>query len=623
MSAVAPVIAAVRPRALRTGALEPQLLEEIVAELIEEGVRRAVPLVGPPGSGKSTALAHLAEVFAADDRLRLADDPAPDELQRMGEEALWIFAPAAPIARFPITLTLQPWGLDELIEYLLAVHPQACGTVVERLGDAGRRAWLPELATVVLDRFADKPQAVDVVVELVGHIDEAMPSAEARKMVRRYCLAVQTVDTESLDAAFMQRVRHECGDGVRGLVRHAEVQLPLAAERAAWALSVGSTAELNRRLPRELVDAIAERCRAKADARRQLQKSLKTRAESKKHPMVASLLYAIDRRWAPPARLLGSWNFAGGYFSGADWQGVVLSGAHLERADLSGARLQRAILTTAHLDGAAFDGAQLDDAALEGAQAIRASFGSATLKRTKLANALLRCANFANADLTGAELLLGDLVGADLTGARFCRAHLTRAMLTGARLADADFSGATLYGADMKGLDLRFVRLDGASLAKAALNDVQLEDVTIAEANFEEATLRGAHLTGSIMPGANFRGADLSHCGLAEIHWEGADLRDARLAGATFHMGSSRSGLVGSPIACEGSKTGFYTDDYEDMHFKLPEEVRKANLRGADLRGANIDGLDFYLVDLREARLERRQLEHVRRCGAILEDVVA
>ena len=64
-------------------------------------------------------------------------------------------------------------------------------------------------------------------------------------------------------------------------------------------------------------------------------------------------------------------------------------------------------------------------------------------------------------------------------------------------------------------------------------------------------------------------------------------------------MGSSRSGLVGSPYACEGSKTGFYTDDFEDLTFKRPEEVRKANLCGADLRDARADGVDFYLVDLR------------------------
>ena len=88
---------------------------------------------------------------------------------------------------------------------------------------------------------------------------------------------------------------------------------------------------------------------------------------------------------------------------------------------------------------------------------------------------------------------------------------------------------------------------------------------------------------------------------------------------AAFHLGSSRSGLVGSPIACEGSRTGFYTDDWSEQDFKSPEEIRKANLCGADLRGARIDNVDFYLVDLRGALLDPEQVVHIRRCGAILE----
>ncbi|HEV2294223.1 MAG TPA: pentapeptide repeat-containing protein [Tepidisphaeraceae bacterium] len=80
-------------------------------------------------------------------------------------------------------------------------------------------------------------------------------------------------------------------------------------------------------------------------------------------------------------------------------------------------------------------------------------------------------------------------------------------------------------------------------------------------------------------------------------------------------MGSSRSGLVGSPIACEGSRTGFYTDDYNDQDFKSPEEIRKANLCGADLRGAKVDKVDFYLVDLRGATYTPEQAEHFARCG--------
>jgi uncharacterized protein YjbI with pentapeptide repeats len=141
----------------------------------------------------------------------------------------------------------------------------------------------------------------------------------------------------------------------------------------------------------------------------------------------------------------------------------------------------------------------------------------------------------------------------------------------------------------------------------------------LANANFRSANLEGALLTGSSMFRADFRQARLREAGLADISWEGADLRHADLTGATFHMGSSRSGLVGSPIASEGTRTGFYTDDYTEQDFKSPEEIRKANLRGADLRGAIIDGVDFYLVDLRNAIYDRNQEKHFRWCGAILE----
>ena len=83
-------------------------------------------------------------------------------------------------------------------------------------------------------------------------------------------------------------------------------------------------------------------------------------------------------------------------------------------------------------------------------------------------------------------------------------------------------------------------------------------------------------------------------------------------------MGSSRSGLVGSTVACEGSKTGFYTDEFDEQDFKSPEDIRKANLRGANLSRAIVHGTDWYLVDLRNAKYSNTQAEHFARCGAIL-----
>ena len=76
--------------------------------------------------------------------------------------------------------------------------------------------------------------------------------------------------------------------------------------------------------------------------------------------------------------------------------------------------------------------------------------------------------------------------------------------------------------------------------------------------------------------------------------------------------------MVSSTIASEGTRTGFYTDDSNEQHFKSPEEIRKANLRGADLRGANLDLVDFYLVDLRDSRYDMKYHDHLVRCGAIL-----
>src|SRR5206468_297674 len=163
-------------------------------------------------------------------------------------------------------------------------------------------------------------------------------------------------------------------------------------------------------------------------------------------------------------------------------------------------------------------------------------------------------------------------------------------------------------------------RWSEVNFSRAEMSGCDLEDLEITGAVFHGALLRGALLTGTRMPDADFRNADLSNTGLADVEWEGADLRGANLSGASFHLGSSRSGLVGSPLACEGSRTGFYTDDFDEQSFKAPEEIRKANLCGADLRGATIGDVDFYLVDLRGALFDRDQAAHLRRCGAILRD---
>ena len=97
-------------------------------------------------------------------------------------------------------------------------------------------------------------------------------------------------------------------------------------------------------------------------------------------------------------------------------------------------------------------------------------------------------------------------------------------------------------------------------------------------ARSERRRLEEATLTGTSIVRGNLGGACLRYAGLGDIDWPWACLCGADLRNATFHMGSSRSGLVNSPIASEGSRTGFYTDEFTEQDFKAPEEIRKANL---------------------------------------------
>ncbi|HEV3384764.1 MAG TPA: pentapeptide repeat-containing protein [Gemmata sp.] len=193
------------------------------------------------------------------------------------------------------------------------------------------------------------------------------------------------------------------------------------------------------------------------------------------------------------------------------------------------------------------------------------------------------------------DSVLWDLMASSRPAYVCLRSILSDLKLNRATFANAGFRGARLVKSDLEGMELP-------------------------KADFRQANLRNALLTGSTMPDASFDGACLVGAGLAEIDWERASLRGADLTGVSFHLGSSRCGRVGSPIASEGTRTGFYTDEFTEQDFKAPEEIRKANLCHADLRNARIGEVDFYLVDLRHALFDPHQESHLRRCGAILEN---
>jgi uncharacterized protein YjbI with pentapeptide repeats/energy-coupling factor transporter ATP-binding protein EcfA2 len=624
---IVPQRAPVKPRVYSAegGAAFP--LEDEVQQFLEAGARGILAVLGPAGSGKTTALQHLAAVLPHPERVAFLDEPGLQNVfQLFMEERYGLAVLAASreqlVALTPIgllaTYRLAPWTEDDRIEYLLSVHRPRCASVMKRLGaaDSSFPGGNPELWRIVLDRLAGDEALLDVRGALHQYLEAQLSDTDLLERARSACLNALLAPNADLPAVLEKLARPGfAGELIRAL-RHHPAQLLLAAERVAADLhGDGACDYLAKRLPRELVRSAAQFLAHDGRALDHLHRLLQ--GPSWSHAMAVSLLHASGRSWLLQANCPRT--LAGAYLEKAPLSRVDLSRASLIEADLTSANLQEANLTSAVAHRALFHAALLQSATLDALQALEGDFSRANLSGARAESAWFESANLEGADFSAATLRAASFVGANLTRADFRGANLAGAFFPGAELKEADFAGASLHGATLSGLSLRGANWEGAYFARALLKGCDLEGLLLPAACFEGADLEGAYLTGSVMPDASFRYACLRGAGLADIDWERADLRDADLIGATFHMGSSRSGLVGSPIACEGSRTGFYTDDYDDQTYKPPEEIRKANLCGADLRGARLDGVDFYLVDLRGACYDLEQEPHLRRSGAILE----
>jgi uncharacterized protein YjbI with pentapeptide repeats len=616
---ISPIRAPVRPRVLSPVTGIALLLEEEIRQLQEAGCYGGVQLVGPVGSGKTTALHHLAAVFRGEPGLVLMDEPESLHQVWALQDNLVVYASAKkPPAANLQTYQLAPWGRDELIEYLLGYGKTLCASVVARLPpeDCDMFGGRPDVWQAVLTTLARDAAIPNAVAALHCYVEAQLPDTDLLERARSACLNLLTADNSSDPAWEKQAGKPGFPESLTRLLRHREIQLLLATERVVEDVRGEADCDfLALRLPRALVRAAAEDLADDPRALDHLKKLLAGPVWS--HAMAASLLHAVDRCWVP--MITSTPNLAGAYLDEARWQGVQLAQANLKLADLSNADLRGA-----NLDGVValktdLSAARLSGASMKGIQLGNGQLPFADLTAVRAEDGLFECANLEGAALEDAWLKGASFWKANLRKADFRGAMLARATFDGAEIEDADFSGANLEAASLIGQRLRTATFVGARFARAELVDCDLEYMNLPGANFEGADLGEALLTGSSIVEGCFTKACLRRAKLADINWEGACLRDADLREATFHMGSSRSGLVNSPIACEGSRTGFYTDDYEEQFFKAPEEIRKANLCGADLRGARLDNVDFYLVDLRGALYDAEQEKHLRSCRAILE----
>jgi uncharacterized protein YjbI with pentapeptide repeats len=635
-----PALAPVAPRVLSPVTGEALPLEHEVRAALAESRWRSICLVGGAGAGKTTALSHLAAALGQPLVYVLANEGAKeDRILRLDD--VTIHAAAQPVRdENQLVLRLAPWGDDEVLEYLLAVHPHACASVMLRLrqaGDGRLAQGNPELWRTALDRLVVSEAVAGVRAALRYEIGALLLDDANWKLAGERCLAELIDETEPaqrkhvriddehwrwLASALLSHVHDSLdppeAERVTRLLRHPTVRHILAADVIRNGLIDDERHPfLAFPLPSSLIEAAGPLIASDSACTERLKQHLEGPDKSV-HAMAASLLFAAHEDWRPTR---AGAELAHGYFPRAKWSDAVLALANLTAVDLSGADLTGAALNDSIMPHANLRQAVLRSAKLWKVDAREADFQSADMTNADASGSDFRHAQMRGVRADGASFTKAKFSSADLSMGRFHRADFREAILDCDSLDDADFSSANFDGASLSDLDLsRTTSLAGATFARANLRRTSLEGLNLPKADFREADLTEALFTGTTIRDADFRGACLVFAGLADVDWEDADLRWADLRGCSFHLGSTRCGLVGSPIACEGSRTGFYTDDYNDQQFKRPEEIRKANLRRADLRGANLQGVDFYLVDLRGAKIDPIHKAGLRRSGAILAD---
>jgi uncharacterized protein YjbI with pentapeptide repeats len=620
-----PAFAIVRPRVFSPQTGEVLLLEDVVSTHLAAFDRGVVEIVGGHLIGKTTAIEYLDQVFAAEKDLRLADPHA---------RLLHCLAPSASITVSTVTpnnnktslgrYQLATWGQDEWIEYLLAAHKSRCSSVMSRLiatKQFGMLGGNPCLWRLALDELAADETIPSATAALRRVVQRQFSTCSERNALRNFSLVAAAPLVDELDIETRAIAKCVIERPILRLLALDSVRTILAAEALMFHLRDGGRLwHLQRRLPSSLIQEVSLAVKAEEAVQSNLHRVL-LGDDISLHAMAASLLHAADIGWQPTlfeaTDDLRFPDLSHAYLPDARWPGIDLRNARLTGANLAGASLQNSDLEGAQVDSANLCGATLHGASLAKLNGFRTNFSQADLSFVRAPHANLQ-SDLTDANLEGALLTDASFFEAKLAGACFVRANLCRALLTRADITNADFTQANLQGSNLRGLDLRLACFDFAIFSRANLQECNLEGLELSGADFEGADLRGALLTSSTICRASFRGADLRDAGLADVEWEGVDLRGADLRGASFHLGSTRCGLVGSPYPSHGTRTGFYTDDYNEQDFKSPEEIRKANLCGADLRGANIEGVDFYLVDVRDARYDHQQMEHLRQCGAIL-----
>ena len=607
--------ALVAPRATSPFSGESLPLSDLINDFIYDREVHTVRLVG---QGKSSALAHLAAEFSHTDGVRFIDGELPTDL----DEYEWLLTVFAYSDEFKpdVELKIASWSQDEIIEYLMAKDRTQCKSVMQRLANS-EDVWLgnrsPIALSIVLDEMIESDR-IGSVEEAILHYFDWLNVSDSQRSKISYLTIKHLFDGETLATALSKLVPQVVDRRTIKFLFNQPIRYVIAKRAIIKSLESGLIPKaMNQAWPRAFVRLVAEGVSSSVEVNNFLNR-LANKSEFGGAANAVSLLVCNDPNWRPTRKRRLYLDKA--QITGVNWKNVCLEKSSLLGINLSNANLQKASFAKSLLTSSDFSCADLTGASLKKIQASRANFSDATMRGVIAHSAGLRKTNFENAIAEFADFTSAIFNGANLRRANFSNSQLSLADFLDCDLTDVDFSNARLDNATLEHLDLRTVMFDGANLTKAAMSNCDMEGIQIDSAVFNKAWLNDAILTGSKFRSVSLSGCRFHNSKLAEIDWEGCDLRGAYFVNAHFQMGSTRCGKVDSPYPSHGTRTGFYTDEYDEQYFKRPEEIRKANLCGCDLRGARVVKSDFYLVDLRGATYDEKQREHFQRCGAILND---
>ena len=528
----------------------------------------------------------------------------------------------------PIRLTLSPWSLDDSIEYLLARFPDCCPSVIGRLTDRQMTyehltpfLWTQVLDEMAKDREATEPISILAKLTRVRWQEFLDQQAQNRKKPMWFGLPSPPTINELLERLIKKRSFQIKASDYTHYPSHAMKILAftpvlhfLMSEWLADRIRTGNLSILKNHYPPDLLRSAATLVRDDAEAKSQMVFGL---TDSSISSTCASILSFTGSPFQPPPNSIFN-----------------LRHAQLEKVHWIGASVKS--LDTSH---GKFDQCIVERCSIEDWKAIEysllsVSFRNCDLHRFTLENSWIAQAEFHSCNLSGCDMTNTELNGVELTDCEMSHGWFTSCKMTDVSMQRCKLTLSrgvhsvlkrltirycTFDGANWSGVDFRKCVLENVSFKAANLEHSNLDELDLLGCQFAKAKMEACSMTGTRLRNASLADARLRFAKLGYVDWQGCNLRNADLSGCLFHLGGSRSGLVGSPYPSHGTRTGFYRDDLEELIFKDPQDVCRARIVQCDLTGAKIQDVDFYLVDLRGSIVSASQRDQILSTGGIID----